>query len=308
MNQPRKTLLIDSSGVLHRCFHGYPARSGTINDQEMEVAALYGYVSYTCRLLEEFEFDRIVHVLDHEEGSRYRYELYPEYKANRSPTDPRLTQQKELLPQLLEAIGQPYLSVEGVEADDLLATLARKAREEGDHVLIISSDKDLLQLVSDEGVSIARYVQNTDKTGKLHDLYNEASVRKLLGVHPSQVADYLAIVGDTVDNIPGVVGAGPKTAAAWLQEHGNLATLITNAENLKGRGAKELRACLDKLPLYQSLTTALYEVEGCDFPAEMERDHELCLSALTILGAPHEWAERLGFSNPNSYTMRGPRF
>lgn len=306
MTQQRRTLLVDSSGVLHRCFHGYPPRIGDVGGEMIDCAALYGYLHYTCRLMEEFECERMVHVLDHESGSRFRFDLYPEYKANRSPTDEKLTRQKQLLPQLLEAVGHTHVSVEGVEADDIIATLARKAKEAGDVVLIISQDKDLLQLVEDGCVNVARYVQSSDKMGKLHDFFDEANVRRVLGVHPNQVADYLAIVGDSTDNIPGVTDAGPKTAASWLQEHGNLATLMTNADKVKGRGSKGLRADMDKLLLYQKLTTALYDVD-VDFPEPCERDEELCRSALSILNAPADWLGRFGFDNQQGFTTRGPR-
>lgn len=307
MTQPHRTILFDSSGSLHACFHGYPPRSANLGGEEVEVAALYGYMAYTCRLIEEFQCDRLIHVLDPEGGSKYRFDLYPEYKANRSPTDPKLTRQKQLLPQLLEAVGQSYLMIPGVESDDVIATLTKRAREEGSEVLIISQDKDLLQLVDDNGVCMARYVPGSDGKGKLHKFYQEADVLREFGVRPNQMADYLAIVGDSTDNIPGVTDAGPKTAVQWLQQYGNLATLKTNIDEVKGRGSKGLRADIDKLDLFQKLTTALYDVEEAIWPQLPVRDAELCRSAIEILGGPAIWLEHFGYSNEAGYTTRSPR-
>lgn len=307
MTQPHRTILIDSSGCLHASFHGYPSRIANLGGEDTEVAALYGYMAYTCRLMEEFQCDRMIHVLDPEGGSKYRFDLYPEYKANRAPTDPRLTRQKELLPELLSAMGQTHILVPGVESDDIIATLAHRARDEGSEVLILSQDKDLLQLVDDNGICMARYVQTSDNRGKIHKFYQEADVIREFGVRPNQIADYLAIVGDSTDNIPGVHDAGPKTAAGWLNQYGNLATLKTNAHEVKGRGSKGLMAALDKLDLFQKLTTTLHNVENVSWPVAPERDEALCRSAIQILGGPITWAEQFGFVNQAGYTTRSPR-
>lgn len=281
---------------------------GMFGDEQVEVAALYGYASYTQRLLNEFSCDRMIHVLDPEGGSKYRFGIYPEYKANRSPTDPLLTRQKELLPQMLEALGQSYICVPGVESDDVIATLTRRAREEGSEVLIISQDKDLLQLVDDQGVAMARYVQGSDNKGKLHKFYQEADVLREFGVRPNQIADYLAIIGDSTDNITGIPNAGPKTAAQWLQQYGNLATLRMHAHEVKGRGAKDLLLHLDKLDLYQKLTTTLHDVEEAVWPPPPIKDAELCRSAINILGGPPDWLYGFGHEDAASYTSRSPRF
>lgn len=307
MTQPKRTVLVDSSGSLHACFHGYPSRIAQLGGEDVEVAALYGYLAYTCRLYNEFECDRLIHVLDPEGGSDFRNSIYPEYKANRSATDPLLTRQKEIFPQLLEATGQHYICVPGVESDDIIGTLADKARKEGDHVLIISQDKDLLQLVDDQGIAMARYVQGSDGKGKLHKFYQEADVLREFGVRPNQIADYLALVGDATDNIPGVTNCGPKTAAQWLNQYGNLATIKMHAGDITGRGSKGLQECLDKIDLYQQLTTVLRNVD-VDWPAPCARDEELCKNALALLNAPSTWLEVLGFPQPDAFAVRGPRF
>ena len=306
-SQPQRTILLDSSGTLHPCFHGYPSRMAELDGEQVEVAALYGYLQYTLRVMKEFQYERLIHVLDPVGGSKFRFDLYPEYKANRPPTDPRLTRQKDLLPQLLEAVGHTHIQMDGVESDDVIACLSKQAREEGHVVLILSQDKDLLQLVDDTGVTVAHYIQGSDGFGKLHKFYREADVIQTLGVRPNQVADYLAIVGDSSDNIPGASDAGPKTAARWLQQYGNLSTILMHANEIKGRGSKGLRQDIDKMPLYQKLTTVLHDVEGACFPAATETSRELCESALTILNAPTDWMDRFGFPTQPGFAPRSPR-
>lgn len=263
---PRRTVLLDSSGVLHRCFHGYPPRMVNIDGQSVNISALQGYCDYVRRLLSEFPFERLIHVLDPEQGSSYRLELYPQYKANRSPTDPALTLQKQLLPRMLAALGQSYVQVDGVESDDVIGTLAKRAAAEGDYVMIVSQDKDLFQLVDDNSTMMVRYVERQGQEGKVHRHFDEAGVFHEMGVRPDQIADYLAIVGDSTDNIPGVSGAGPKTATKWLAEHGNLATLMTRCDQVKGKIGDSLRQAREDLWLYQKLTTLQCNLEGFDFP------------------------------------------
>ena len=292
-SNPRRTLILDSSGVLHRCFHGYPPRSGTLNGEPIEAAALFGYMDYTLRLHNEFDFDRLIHVLDPDGGSAYRFEIYPEYKANRSDTDPVLSAQKNLLPKVLEGFGQSYLVRDGIEADDLIGVLARQCADEGDLVLVISQDKDLFQLVADGRIEQARYVDRKDDIGKTHDFYDEAGVFQTLGVRPDQVADYLAIVGDSTDNIPGVFKAGPKTAAKWLEEHGDLATLMTRADEVKGKAGEALRAALPHLPLYQQLTTLLRDVGPVAAPEPRFCSRDAIEAARQLVQAPEWWNDDL---------------
>lgn len=290
-----RTLLIDSSGVLHRCFHGYPDISNHWEGQNINVNALFGYMEYTKRLMNEFACERIIHVLDPDGGSDYRYGLYPEYKANRDPTDPALKIQKDLLPKLLAAMGQSYIQVPGVESDDVLGILAKKANAQNHLVMIVSQDKDLLQIVEDGKIGLVRYVKRNDGAdGKVHQYYDEGEVLKSLGVLPNQVADYLALIGDSSDNIPGVKDCGPKTAATWLQTYGNLATLMMHAQEIKGRGAKGLVEALDKLPLYQQLTTVLQDIEGVDFPEDRPHLAEECDRFCSLLRAPYEWRTLFG--------------
>lgn len=264
---PRRTVLLDSSGVLHRCFHGYPPRMVNIDGQQVNISALQGYCDYVRRLMAEFPFERLVHILDPEQGSSYRLELYPQYKANRSPSDPALTAQKKLLPQVLAALGQSFIQMDGIESDDIIGVLAKRAAAEGDYVMVVSQDKDLLQLVDDNSTLMVRYVDRKGEDGKIHQQFDEAGVFHTMGVRPDQIADYLAIVGDSSDNIPGVKGAGPGTATKWLAEHGNLATLVTRCDTIKGKIGESLRECRENLWLYQKLTTLQCDLEGVEFPA-----------------------------------------
>jgi DNA polymerase-1 len=305
-DMPRRTLLLDSSGVIHRCFHGYPPRHGMHEGRSVDVGALTGYFEYVRRLMDEFECERLIHVLDPDQGSAYRFGIYPEYKANRSPTAEALKEQKALLPLALAALGQQFIQFHGVESDDVIAILARKATEEGDFVMVVSQDKDMFQLVDDRSICMARYVARSDGNGKLHQIFDEAGVLEEMGVRPDQIADYLAIVGDSSDNIPGVHKAGPKTAQDWLSAHGNLAALMTACDTIKGKQGEYLRAAGEDIWLYQKLTTLLNDIEGVEFPGVPATDMETHSKFCALLGAKPEWSQH--FPAPSPSQGQGPRF
>jgi len=272
MTDPRRIILIDSSSFLHRFFHGYPPRTGRLEGEPVEAAALFGYTKYLAGLPQELEFEGLVHVLDNSEGSAFRKEIYPAYKGQRSEKAPELIRQEELLCPMLNALGQRVLQVPGVEADDLIASLAKKLVDQGDEVLIISGDKDLMQLVEDGKIVMASYKDQGPDRRKEHVFIESAQVVEKFGVRPDQVADFLALVGDAVDNIPGVHKVGPKTAANWLNQYGTLASLMTNAHEIKGATGERLRETLHLLPTYRRLTGCL-EVE-VSMPAPGTKDLE----------------------------------
>jgi DNA polymerase-1 len=281
---PMRIVLLDSSGPLHRCYHGYvEERMGRVDGKRIDVAAVYGYCMYIRKLAEQLSFDRLFHVLDSERGSFARLTIYPEYKGQRSPTPPPLAAQKALLPQILRSFGHTVVQKAGVEADDLIATLARRYAALGHEVLVVSQDKDLMQLVVDGQITLARYVAaNPNDKRKTHAFYEEADVIRKFNVRPEQIVDWLALVGDTADNIPGVFRVGEKTASDLLSEHGSLAAVITNAATIKGALGKNLMEALPMLPLYRRLTQAIEDVE-IDEPVASVIDPALADAARLIL-------------------------
>lgn len=259
---------------------------------QIDVAALYGYLHYVRILSRDIFYDELVHVFDPDGGSLKRFAMYPDYKANRSPTDPRLATQKPFLQPLLEAFGHTCLRIDGVESDDVIGTLCKKYTERGDEVCVISSDKDLMQLVKDGSVVFSRYVDGADGN-KIHEFYEEEGVVQKMGVRPDQIADYLAMVGDSVDNIPGVYKLGAKTASKLLQEYGSLSSVMTNAEKIPGKLGAHLREALDVLPLYRSLTTIFTDID-VEIPSGLtDFDEERHNWARSFIQAPREWPNDL---------------
>lgn len=285
-----RIVLLDSSGVLHRCFHGYREnRLAQVDGKPMDVAALYGYCEYLRKLAKELEYDRLIHVLDPEGGSAQRLVMYPEYKGNRPPSHPVLSAQKNLLKPLLEALGHTVVKINGVESDDILGSLANKFVAQGDDVLVITSDKDLMQLVRDGQVVLARYVEQGGNQPKTHEFYEESDVMSKFGVRPDQIADWLALVGDTSDNIPGVLSVGEKTASKWLNQYGTLSALMTHADEIKGSAGEHLRNALPNLPLYRQLT-AVFNIP-IDIPEPVSTTPEKIKWARDILKAPSHWPD-----------------
>lgn len=257
----KRIILLDSSSVLHRVFHGIKQpRWADHNGEQINVAALHGYLTYVRILSYEMCYDELVHVFDPDGGSAARFALYPQYKGNRPPNDPVLTAQKPFLKPVMEAFGHKCLRIDGVESDDVISTLCDKYIAQGDDVCVVSADKDLMQLVVDGQVVFSRYVEGFGGR-KTHEFYEEQDVFNKMGVRPDQIADYLALVGDSSDNIPGVLNVGPKKASQLLAEYGSLSAIMTNANDIPGKLGENIRAGLDMLPLYRKLTTTFKDVD-----------------------------------------------
>lgn len=285
-----RIVLLDSSGVLHRCFHGYPhERLANVDGKKMDVAGVYGYVEHLRKIANEFEYDRLIHIMDPDGGSAHRFAMYPQYKGKRSPTHPVLCAQKALLQMVLESLNQTVVRINGVESDDVIASLAQKFYERGDEVLILTSDKDLMQLVKDGKVVLARYVEQGPGLSKTYEFYEEQDVQQKFGVRPDQIADWLALVGDAVDNIPGVPKVGEKTATKWLEQYGSLASLMTHADEIKGSLGERLRENLSDLPLYRQLT-GMIPIQ-IDIPEEHVSTSEQVKWARDILQLPAHWPD-----------------
>ena len=237
-----RLLLVDGSSYLYRAFHAMPDLR---NGAGEPTGAIYGMVNMMRRARSELKADHIACVFD-AKGKTFRDEMYSEYKAHRSPMPEDLVKQIEPIHAMVKALGWPVLMVSGVEADDVIGTLACQATQAGWETVISTGDKDLAQLVNPSVTLI-----NTMTNEKL----DIAGVTEKFGVPPELIVDYLSIIGDAVDNVPGVPKAGPKTAAKWLAEFGNLDNLMANADQVKGVVGENLRATLDWLPQARQLIT-----------------------------------------------------
>ncbi|HEY5851589.1 MAG TPA: DNA polymerase I [Lysobacter sp.] len=257
MNQPTPRLvLIDGSSYLYRAFHALPPLT---NDAGEPTGALFGVVNMLRATLKE-QPTYVAFVVD-APGPTFRDEIYPDYKANRPPMPDDLRAQVQPMCDIVEALGITILRIPGVEADDVIGTLALRAAEQGIDVTISTGDKDFAQLVR-PGIALV----NTMSGGRLD---SEATVIDKFGVRPDQIIDLLSLMGDAVDNIPGVDKCGPKTAAKWLGEYGTLEAVIANADNIKGKIGENLRAALPRLPLNRTLTTIRTDVELERAPTEL---------------------------------------
>ena len=240
-------ILVDGSSYLYRAYHALPPLSTSDGEP---TGALYGVANMLRKLVADYHPQHMAVVFD-APGPTFREDLYAEYKANRPPMPDDLSVQVEPLQALVQAMGLPLLVVPGVEADDVIATLARRAEAEGMHVVISTGDKDLAQLV-DDAISLVNTMSDTR--------LDEPGVRERFGVPPERIADYLALVGDTIDNVPGVPKVGPKTAAKWLQQYGSLDEVIAHADEIGGKVGENLRAHLEQLPASRELVEVRQDV------------------------------------------------
>ncbi|WP_114649033.1 DNA polymerase I [Pseudothauera hydrothermalis] len=247
-------LLVDGSSYLYRAFHALPDLRTSAGEP---TGAIRGVLAMLRRLESEYAAEYRACVFD-AKGKTFRDDLYPAYKSHRPPMPEALRAQIEPLYQAVQAEGWPLLVVEGVEADDVIGTLTRQAVERGWQVVISTGDKDLTQLVR-PGV---RWVNTMSE-----EVLDEAGVTAKFGVPPERIVDYLALVGDAVDNVPGVDKCGPKTAVKWLTEYGSLDNLVAHAEEIGGKIGENLRRHLDFLPLGRQLVTVATDV---DLPVELE--------------------------------------
>ncbi len=241
-------VLVDGSSYFFRAFHALPPLT---NSEGHPTGAVYGVVNMIRRLLKDTSPEQFAIVFD-TPGKTFRHALYPEYKANRPPIPEDLKRQFTPLINTLEALGFPLLMVEGVEADDVIGTLATQAEKAGLPVLISTGDKDMAQLVNQHITLI-----NTMS----RQVLDPAGVLAKFGVQPSQIIDYLTLIGDTSDNVPGVPQCGPKTAAKWLSAHRTLDNLVAHADTIGGKIGERLRETLPKLPLSKQLITIKTDLE-----------------------------------------------
>ncbi|WP_322038964.1 DNA polymerase I [Burkholderia diffusa] len=247
-------LLVDGSSYLYRAYHAMPDLRGPGGEP---TGALYGIINMLRRMRKEVSAEYSACVFD-AKGKTFRDDLYADYKANRPSMPPDLALQVEPIHGAVRALGWPLLMVEGVEADDVIGTLAREAERHGMNVIVSTGDKDLAQLVTDH-VTLVNTMTN--------ETLDRGGVIEKFGVPPDRIIDYLALIGDTVDNVPGVEKCGPKTAVKWLSQYDSLDGVIEHAGEIKGVVGDNLRRALDFLPLGRKLVTV---DTACDLAPHLE--------------------------------------
>src|SRR6478609_2267162 len=282
---PKMVLLVDGSSYLYRAFHAMPDLRAVPGDPTSPATgAIRGMINMLQKLRKDVRADYVACVFD-APGKTFRDDLYPDYKATRSPMPPDLRAQIDPIHEVVRLLGWKVLNVPGVEADDVIGTLACMATERGYHTVISSGDKDLSQLVN-ENVTVIDTMNDRKR--------DVAGVEAEFGVPPRLMVDYQTLVGDAVDNVPGVDKVGPKTAVKLLTEWGSLDNLVANADKVKGAVGENLRKALDWIPKGRALVTIRTD---CDL-----KDHIPGIPALDdiVIGGQDveklkEFYERYGF-------------
>ena len=253
-----KLVLVDGSSYLYRAYHALPKLTSSRGEP---TGAIHGVLSMILKLAKEQETEHFAVIFD-APGKTFRDEMFDEYKANRPPMPDDLRLQIDPLLEAVPAMGLPMLRIEGVEADDVIGTLCRQAAADGMQVLVSTGDKDMTQLV-DKNITLVNTMSGA--------LLDRDGVKKKFDVFPEQIIDYLGLVGDSSDNIPGVPRVGAKTAAKWLNQYGSVASIIENADEITGKVGESLRENLDQLKLSQDLATIRQDVDLLLAPRELKR-------------------------------------
>ncbi|WP_210441879.1 DNA polymerase I [Vibrio crassostreae] len=259
-------ILIDGSSYLYRAFHAYP---GTMSNGDIPTNAVYGVVNMLRSMMRQFASDRIAVIFD-AKGKTFRDDMYPEYKANRPPMPDDLRCQIEPLHNVIRAMGLPLISIPGVEADDVIGTLASQASAIGMPVLISTGDKDMAQLV-DDNVTLINTMTNV--------VMDREGVIEKFGIPPELIIDYLALMGDKVDNIPGVPGVGDKTATALLQGIGSIEKLYQNLDDIAALGFRGSKTMAKKLIDNKDNAEMSYELATIKLDVELEETPESLVKA-----------------------------
>ena len=241
-------VLVDGSSYLYRAFHALPALT---NSKGQPTGAMHGVIAMLKRLRGAQPTDHFAVVFD-PRGPTHRDAWFPAYKANRPSMPDELASQVAPLIEIIKAMGMPLLQYPGVEADDLIASLTARAEAAGMRVLISTGDKDLAQLVNAQ-VTLINTMDDT--------VLDRAGVIAKFGVPPERIVDYLTLVGDSVDNVPGVPMVGPKTACKWINTYGDLAGVVAHAAEITGKVGDNLRNALVQLPLAQRLVTVMRDID-----------------------------------------------
>jgi len=247
-NSNKPLILVDGSSYLFRAFHAIRELS---NSKGQPTNAIYGVINMVKKLINDYQPELMAVIFD-AKGKTFRNDMYPEYKANRPPMPDELRSQIQPIHDIIRAMGIPLLVIEGVEADDVIGTLCRQASAMKLETLVSTGDKDMAQLV-DEHVTLINTMTDT--------LMTPEGVVEKFGIPADRIIDYLALMGDSVDNIPGVPKCGPKTAVKWLEQFGSLEEVMKRADEVKGKIGENLRASLEFLPLSYELATIKCDVD-----------------------------------------------
>lgn len=286
MAQDKPLLLVDASSYLYRAFFAMPP---LVNSKGEPTGAVYGVINMVGKLLVEYDPEYVALIFD-AKGKTFRDDLYAEYKANRARMPEELNLQIIPLHAIIHAMGLPLLAVQGVEADDVIGTLAAQATALGLSTVVSTGDKDFAQLV-DEHVTLIDTMSN--------NVLNPQGVLDKFGIHPRLIVDYFALVGDGVDNIPGVPMVGPVTALKWLKQYGSLDNIVEHAGEIAGKVGENLRASLAQLPVSRQLLTIKCDVALPVSPDDLRR-REPDVEAL------REWYTRLEFKGWLARLNRNP--
>ncbi len=295
-------VLVDASSYFFRAFHALPPLT---NSKGQPTGAIYGVTNMIKRLIKDYQPALLGIVFD-AKGKTFRDEWYPEYKAHRPPMPVELSSQFQPLLDVLDAMGLPILMIDGVEADDVIGTLARLACARGMKVVISTGDKDMAQLVT-ENITLINTMSN--------QVLDIQGVQDKFGVMPNQMIDYLTLVGDTSDNVPGVTKCGPKTAVKWLATYQTLDNLVAHVDDITGKIGDYLRESLAHLPLSKRLVTIKTDVE---LPFKLDEltpkeAHREKLIALSREFEFKQWLKDLltegaALSDPATAVQSGPVF
>ncbi len=250
MSPDKEIILVDGTSFLFRAYHALGKNPLTTSDGRT-TQAIFGMVNMLKGLLKECQPTHIAVVMD-AKGKTFRHDLYQAYKANRPPMPDDLRQQLEYIKKIIPALGLPLISISGIEADDVIGTLSTRATAQGFRSLIVSSDKDLTQLINDKVEMV-----DTMKNVRL----DSSAVKEKFGVPPQRIIEYLALIGDSSDNIPGIPKVGPKTAVKWFEQYGTLDEIVKHADDISGKVGEYLRGNLQQLELSKKLTTIKCDVE-----------------------------------------------
>ena len=273
MADDKPLILVDGSSYLFRAYHALPPLS---NSRGEPTGAVVGVINMLRKLVGQYPTDRIAVIFD-APGRTFRDDLYPDYKATRPPMPDDLRAQIEPLHAIIRAMGIPLIVEEGVEADDVIGTLAAQATARGRNTVVSTSDKDMAQLVDDR-VTLVNTMTDT--------VMDRQGVAAKFGVAPEQMIDFLTLVGDSVDNVPGVPKCGPKTAAKWLARYGDLDTLVAHSDEIGGKVGENLRASLVQLPLSRQLVTIKRDVS-------LHEDIDDLVARPPDIGNLRQWYEQL---------------
>jgi DNA polymerase-1 len=303
----KRLLLVDGSSYLYRAFHAMPDLRNSANEP---TGAIQGVLNMLRRLHKDYPADYSACVFD-AKGKTFRDDIYPEYKANRSSMPDDLRAQIEPLFETIRAMGWPLIIEEGVEADDVIGALAKQAESRGISTIISTGDKDITQLVNDK-ITVVNTMR--DAFRRNDDILDISGVTAKFGIPPALIIDYLVLVGDTSDNVPGVEKVGPKTAVKWLEQYGSLDNIVANAEQVTGKVGENLRAALDWLPTARELITIRCDVgirEHFDELIQQAPDKEK-LAELFDRFEFRSWKRELEANNignaTKSPTLQGPDF